>query len=76
MAETPAKKAAAKPADEAAAPKPSDDKPQEPQLLRAAESSDPAVHLVMAERQTAVLNNDEEAAAECDRRLADLGYTL
>ena len=48
--------------------------PAAPVLLGAGESSDPAVHALLAKRQTAVLNGDEATAADVDGRLADLGY--
>jgi hypothetical protein len=38
------------------------------------ESSDPAVHQLLAERQTAIANDDKDAIREMDRRLAELGY--
>lgn len=44
------------------------------QLQPAAESSDPAVHQILAEIQTASLNEDADAEAEARKRLADLGY--
>lgn len=39
-----------------------------------AHSSDPAVHQLLAHRQSAELNNDEAAMAAVDAQLADLGY--
>lgn len=44
------------------------------ELRPAAASSDPAVHKVLADRQTAVLNRDADATEAADKRLADLGY--
>ena len=38
------------------------------------ESGDPAVHQLLAHRQSAELNNDEAAMAAVDQQLADLGY--
>ena len=43
-------------------------------LGSAAESGDPAVHQVLAERETAISNGDEDAAAVLTRRLAELGF--
>ena len=43
-------------------------------LGRAGESGDPAVHQLLAERQSALINQDEQAIADVDRRLADLGF--
>ncbi len=68
MAET--KKPAAKTAD-TDTPEPVNATPDAP---RAAESSDPAVHQLLAQRQTAKSNNDKDAVDEVDRKLADLGY--
>jgi hypothetical protein len=48
--------------------------PSAPPLARAGESGDPAVHQLLAERQTALINGDAVAIAEVDRRLAELGY--
>jgi hypothetical protein len=45
-----------------------------PQLARASESSDPAVHQLLAEIATAVSNDNAEAAADGRKRLAELGY--
>lgn len=45
-----------------------------PVLARASESGDPAVHTLLAEKQTALSNGDADAVAECDRRLNELGY--
>jgi hypothetical protein len=68
MAET--KKAAAKTADNDT-PEPAN---ASPDAQRAAESSDPAVHQLLAQRQTAESNEDRDAVDEVDRKLADLGY--
>ena len=46
----------------------------EPVLGSAAESGDPAVHQVLAERETALANGDDDAAAALTRRLAELGF--
>lgn len=56
------KKAAAKPAE------PSGD------LTPAGEASDPAVHQLLAEKQTAVANGDDDAVKALDRQLNELGY--
>jgi hypothetical protein len=42
--------------------------------VRVSESADPAVHQLMAERETARLNGDDKAAKAVDDRLAELGY--
>ncbi len=47
---------------------------REPVLRPAGESSDPTVHQLLAERQTAVINGDADAAATVDGKLAKLGY--
>jgi hypothetical protein len=39
-----------------------------------AASTDPAVHQLLAHRQSAQLNDDAGALAEVDRQLAELGY--
>jgi hypothetical protein len=49
-------------------------KSSKPVLLPAAESSDPAIHQLLAQRQTATANGDTATAAEVVRRLAELGY--
>ncbi len=46
-------------------------KPVKPALASAAESSNPAVHALLAQRQTAVLNENMEAVAEIDKKLRD-----
>ncbi len=43
-------------------------------LAPAAESSDAAVHQLLAEREAARLNDDGDAVKDVDKRLADLGY--
>jgi hypothetical protein len=43
-------------------------------LKSAAASGDPAVHQLLAERQTAQSNGDDDAVLDVDRRLADLGF--
>ena len=45
-----------------------------PDLADAAASSDPAVHQLLAERQTAALNGDVTAADAATAQLAELGY--
>lgn len=39
-----------------------------------AESGDPAVHQVLAERQTAQMNGDEAGMQRADQRLKELGF--
>lgn len=43
-------------------------------LGRAAESSDPAVHQLLAERQTAVMNDDKDAVKAATAELNKLGF--
>lgn len=45
-----------------------------PALARASESTDPAVHQVMAELQSAQMNGDQDKVAELNEQLAGLGY--
>lgn len=42
----------------------------------AAESTDPVVQQLLAERETARLNRDEDRMKGLDRRLSDAGYTV
>ena len=42
----------------------------------AGESSDPAVHQLLADRQTAESNDDKKAIEAVDHKLADLGVTI
>lgn len=57
------------------ADKPAADKPALPaQLARASESGDPAVHQLLAERQTHLANGDTEKADAATAALADLGF--
>jgi len=49
-------------------------KPRPATLAPAAESSDPAVHQLLAERDIAARNGDEDAAKAATARLAELGY--
>lgn len=67
----------AKPKEDPAPPEP--EAPPGPVIegphTSAAASGDPAVHQLLAERQTAVSNGDDEKAAEIDKALADLGYS-
>lgn len=44
-------------------------------LQPAGEASDPEVHRLLAELETARLNNDEDGMKEVGRKLADLGYS-
>lgn len=48
--------------------------PVKAQLAPASESSDPAVHQLLAERQTALSNDDADAVRGINARLAELGY--
>lgn len=51
-------------------------KPAEPVLsYRASESSDPAVHQLLAQRQAHAMNDDKDALAEVDKQLVALGFT-
>lgn len=43
---------------------------------RAAESGDPAVHQLLAQRQTAEQNGDDEVVKDVDRKLSDLGFSV
>ncbi len=61
-----AKPAADKPAAKAAAPSPA--------LSPAAASSDPAVHQLLAEIQTARANGNDEEIERLTKALADLGF--
>lgn len=45
-----------------------------PVLARASEATDPAVHHLLAELQSARMNDDADAVATLTSRLADLGY--
>jgi hypothetical protein len=47
----------------------------QPVLARAAESGDPAVHALLAQRQTAVSNDKPDEVDGVDERLAELGFT-
>ncbi len=48
--------------------------PAKPPLADGAASGDPAVHQLLAERNTAVMNGDEKAAEAVTAQLAELGY--
>lgn len=48
--------------------------PKAPELLPASQSSDPAVHQVLAEIQTARANADDDAVERLSKSLAELGY--
>lgn len=54
--------------------KKSDPKPAPAPLARASEATDPAVHHLLAEIQTAQMNDDADAVAALTGRLTDLGY--
>lgn len=43
-------------------------------LAPASESGDPAVHQLLAEKQTALSNGNDDEVAAVTKRLADLGY--
>jgi hypothetical protein len=45
-----------------------------PPLADGGAATDPAVHQLLAERQTAVMNGDETLIASLTARLAELGY--
>jgi hypothetical protein len=45
-----------------------------PKLAPASESSDPAVHQLIAEQQTAHMNGDQARVAEVAAALAELGF--
>jgi hypothetical protein len=45
-----------------------------PPLATAGASSNPAVHALLAERETARLNEDADRLAAVDDQLAELGY--
>ena len=45
-----------------------------PSLARASESTDPAVHQLMAELQSAQMNGDADKAAALVEQLAKLGF--
>lgn len=50
--------------------------PPAPVLGSAASSTDPAVHQLLADREIATLNDDENAITGIDGRLAELGVTI
>ncbi|HEY9418387.1 MAG TPA: hypothetical protein VIQ30_26795 [Pseudonocardia sp.] len=43
-------------------------------LAPASESSDPAVHQLLAQRQAAQMNEDNDELRRINKELADLGY--
>jgi hypothetical protein len=45
-----------------------------PKLARASESSDAAVHNLLAEQEIHRMNGDDKKVADTVRRLAELGY--
>lgn len=45
------------------------------QVGSAAESGDPAVQQLLAQRQTAEMNGDRDALADVDKQLVNLGFT-
>ena len=47
--------------------------PEPPQLGAAGESANPLVHQVLAEREIAISNGDEDAVKALTARLAELG---
>ena len=48
--------------------------PKAPVLADGGAATDPAVHQLLAERHTAVMNGDETLIASLTARLAELGY--
>jgi hypothetical protein len=44
------------------------------EVSRASESGDPAVQQLLAQRQAAAMNEDEELLADIDKQLVDLGF--
>jgi len=72
---TETKNADAKPAEQAtAAPGERRSAPVGSKLAPAAESSDPAVHQLLAEIQTAQMNDDKDAESAARKELRQLGY--
>lgn len=57
-----------------AAQKTTDAKPASAKLAKASESSDPAVHELLARKQTASMNADNDEVKRISAELADLGY--
>jgi hypothetical protein len=57
-------------------PDPKPAAPAKAPLGSAGESSDPAVHQLLAERQTAESNGDDKASEAIDKQLAALGVTI
>ena len=55
-------------------PEAKESKAAKPSLKSAAAAEDPAVHQLLAERQTATANGDKDALAAVDKALAELGY--
>lgn len=49
--------------------------PAKPALARAAESTSPDVHRLLADRQAHVSNGDAAAVKAVDEQLAELGFT-
>lgn len=49
-------------------------KPSGSKLAPASESSDPAVHQLLAQKQTAQMNEDTDELKRISAELADLGY--
>jgi hypothetical protein len=47
----------------------------QPEAGRASESGDPAVQQLLAQRQTAELNDDHDLLADIDEQLVKLGFT-
>lgn len=62
----------------AAADKPPADQADEakalPELVTAPGATDPAVHQLLAEQQTAVTNGDADAIRDINAKLRELGY--
>jgi hypothetical protein len=76
MADTPKSPAAGGRPVEAASAAPGEKRSvsRPPQLEKASESGDPAVHTLLADRWTAQQNGDADGEAQADAGLAELGF--